>query len=280
MFSKFLTKISGFFFRDIVVSFKDNLKGFEKVLDYTGINEDSVSYVSNILFISLFFLIIIEFSLIFLMIKLNILFNLLSFFVTVFISFTFSFMIFLLLFKYPYYLLDGIKKQISDEFDKTIRHLSVLRDEKLTINDVLNVFLNLENNEILSKEARKIISLTNYNHNLRDTFKSIISETYSEVEKNFFRKMIDVIDKKEELNQVVIDFLTSLEQSRREISEQKKSRVNLLFLMSIFLFFVFIIILVILFFSFSDYFFLKDALLIFAIIFGVIEFILIFILYK
>ncbi len=280
MFSKFLTQISSFFFKDLVLMFKDNLKSFEKVLDYTGINEDSVSYISNILFIALFFLIVIEFALIFLMIKLNILFNIFSFFITVFIAFTFSFMIFLLLYKYPYYLLDAIKKEIGDEFNRTIRHLSVLKDENLTIEDVLKVFENLENNDLLSKEAKKIMALTNYNHNLRDTFKSIISETYSEIEKNFFRKLIDVIDKKENLNQVVSDFLSSLEQSRREISEQKKSRINLLFLMYIFLFFLFIIILVILFFTFSDYLYLKDALLVFAIIFGIIEFILVIILYK
>lgn len=280
MFSKFLTQISSFFFKEIVLKFKYNLKSFEKILDYTGINESYVTYLSNILFISLFFLIVVEFSLIFLMIKLNILFNILSFFVTVFIAFTSAFMIFLLLYKYPYYLLSTKKKKIDVEFNTTIRHLSVLKDEKLSITDVLNVFKNLENNDILSKEAIKIINMTKNNQSLRDTFKTIIYETYSEVEKNFFRKMIDVIDGKENLNQVVSDFLSALEQSRREISEQKKSSVNILFLMSIFLFFFFIIILVILFITLQDYFILRDALLIFAIVFGILEFLLIILLYK
>ncbi len=280
MFSKFLTKISSYFFKDLIIKLKPNLTGFEKVLSYTEINEDTVTYLSNILFLSLFSLIIIEFGLIFLMIRLNILFNLLSFFITIVISFTFSFMIFLLLYKYPYYLLDIKKKKIDEEFTRNIRHLSVLKDENLSIQDVLNIFKNLENNDLLSKEARKIISLTKQNHNLRDTFKAIISETYSEVEKNFFRKLISVIDKKEDLNQVVSDFLNSLEQSRKEISEQKKSRVNLLFLISIFLFFFFIIILILIFMTVTNLSLLKEMLMIFAIVFSIVEFILVLILFK
>jgi hypothetical protein len=280
MFSKFLTNISLFFLKDIVMQFKGTFKNFDRVLEYTGINEDSISYISNISFISIFFLIVIEFAFIYLMIRLGILFNLFSFFITIFISFTFAFMIFLLLFKYPFFILNKIKKEIGSEFQRSIKHLSVLRDENLTIKDVLNVFENLENNELLSREAKKIIALNKRNHNLKDTFKSIISETYSEVEKNFFRKLIEVIDKKEDLNQVILDFLTSLEQSKRELSEQKKSRINILFLMSIFLFFFFIVILIIFFITFTDYFLLKESLLIFSIIFAVIEFILIGILYK
>jgi hypothetical protein len=280
MFSKFLTNISLFFLKDIVMQFKSTFKNFDRVLEYTGINEDSISYISNISFISIFFLIVIEFAFIYLMIRLGILFNLFSFFITIFISFTFAFMIFLLLFKYPFFILNKIKKEIGSEFQRSIKHLSVLRDENLTIKDVLNVFENLENNELLSREAKKIIALNKRNHNLKDTFKSIISETYSEVEKNFFRKLIEVIDKKEDLNQVILDFLTSLEQSKRELSEQKKSRINILFLMSIFLFFFFIVILIIFFITFTDYFLLKESLLIFSIIFAVIEFILIGILYK
>ncbi|MDD4049892.1 MAG: type II secretion system F family protein [Candidatus ainarchaeum sp.] len=280
MFSKFLTNISLFFLKDIVMQFKGTFKNFDRVLEYTGINEDSISYISNISFISIFFLIVIEFAFIYLMIRLGILFNLFSFFITIFISFTFAFMIFLLLFKYPFFILNKIKKKIGSEFQRSIKHLSVLRDENLTIKDVLNVFENLENNELLSREAKKIIALNKRNHNLKDTFKSIISETYSEVEKNFFRKLIEVIDKKEDLNQVILDFLTSLEQSKRELSEQKKSRINILFLMSIFLFFFFIVILIIFFITFTDYFLLKESLLIFSIIFAVIEFILIGILYK
>ncbi|NCP72016.1 hypothetical protein GW835_01320 [archaeon] len=280
MFSKFLTSISLFFLKDIVMQFKGTFKNFDRVLEYTGINEDSISYISNISFISIFFLIVIEFAFIYLMIRLGILFNLFSFFITIFISFTFAFMIFLLLFKYPFFILNNIKKEIGSEFQRSIKHLSVLRDENLTIKDVLNVFENLENNDILSREAKKIIALNKRNHNLKDTFKSIISETYSEVEKNFFRKLIEVIDQKEDLNQVILDFLTNLEQSKRELSEQKKSRINILFLMSIFLFFFFIVILIIFFITFTDYFLLKESLLIFSIIFAVIEFVLIGILYK
>jgi hypothetical protein len=266
MFSKFLTSISLFFLKDIVMQFKGTFKNFDRVLEYTGINEDSISYISNISFISIFFLIVIEFAFIYLMIRLGILFNLFSFFITIFISFTFAFMIFLLLFKYPFFILNNIKKEIGSEFQRSIKHLSVLRDENLTIKDVLNVFENLENNDILSREAKKIIALNKRNHNLKNTFKSIISETYSEVEKNFFRKLIEVIDQKEDLNQVILDFLTNLEQSKRELSEQKKSRINILFLMSIFLFFFFIVILIIFFITFTDYFLLKESLLIFSII--------------
>jgi hypothetical protein len=280
MFSKKLTKISLFFFKDIVSKFQFAFSNFDNVLDYTGINEDSISYVSNILFISLFSFIVLEFLSIFLMINLNILFNLLSFFITIFISITFSFMIFLLLYKYPYYLLDSKKKQITSEFNRTIKHLSVLKDEDLTIKDVLNIFINLEGNDFLSTEAKKIITMTNQRHNLRDVFKTIIYETYSEVEKNFFRKLIDVIDKKEDLNKVVSDFLNTLEQSKREFSEQKKSRVNLLFSIAIFLFFFFITVLIILFITSLSFSFLKEAILIFSIVFTIIEVLLIIILFK
>jgi hypothetical protein len=280
MFSKILTRISSFFFKEIILSLGFNLKGFEKVLYYTDINEDYVSYLSNISFIALFFLIVFEFFLIYLMVNWGILFNLLSFVITIIVSFTFGFMVFLILYKYPFYLLNSKKRKIDDEFKKTIRHLAVLRDDNLTITDVLNVFKNLETNFFLSKEAKKIISLTDYNHNLRDTFKSVINESFSEIEKNFFRKLIDVIDKKENLDHVVLEFLNNLEQSRREISEQKKSRVNLLFLVSIFLFFIFLTILIILFVILSTSIYLKQALLFFSIIFSVIEFVLVIILYK
>lgn len=280
MFSKFLTKISSFFFKELVLKFKPFIGNLDKVLDYSEINEDYVTYLSNILFITLIFFIIFEFLIIFLMISLNILFNFLSFIVTIVVSFTFSFMIFLLLFKYPFYLLNIKKKKVDEEFTRTIRHLSVLKDEDLSIYDVLKVFENLEGNEILSKEAKKIMLVSKKNTSLKDTFKSIINETYSEIEKSFFRKMIKVIDKKEDLNQVVFEFLTSLEQSRKEKSEQKKSKINLLFLMSVFLFFSFIIVLILIFMTITDLYLLRNMLFIFGIIFTIIEFILILLLIK
>lgn len=280
MFSRNLSKISSFFLKDIVTKFKSSLHGFDNILRYVGLKEDSVSYISNILFVSLFSMIVLNFLLIFLMIKLNVLFNFLSFTITIFISFTFAFMIFLLLYKYPYYILENIKKQINQEFDKTIRHLYVLRDDNLTVHDVLNVFLNLEQNSIFSKQIKKILFLEKNNHKLKDIFKSIVDGSYSEIEKLFFRKLIEVIDGKENINNVISEFLISLEQSRKEISEQKKSRINLLFLMSIFLFLTAIIILIIILFIIKDLVLLKSILLTFAIIFSIVEFVIIFILYK
>jgi ABC-type multidrug transport system fused ATPase/permease subunit len=280
MFSKRLTKISKYFFKDILLKHDYFFKDFNKIIEYSDIDENFITYLSNILFISLFSLIFIEFVLIYLMIVLNILFNLFSFFITIFISFTFSFMIFLLLYRYPYYLVDSKKSKISEEFSKTIKHLSVLKDEKLTVHDVLNVFLNIEENYFLSKDAKKILLLESKTKNLKDTLKSVISSSYSEVEKNFFRKLIDVIDKKENLNNVISEFLSYLEQSRKEVSEQKKNRINLLFSILIFLFFIFLFVFLIILFAFSSHLFLKKIILIFAIIFSIVEVLMIFILYK
>lgn len=280
MFSKRLTKISKYFFKDILLKYDYFFKDFNKVLEYSDVDENYLSYLSNILFISVFSLIFIEFILIYLMIVLNILFNLFSFFITVFIAFTFSFMIFLLLYRYPYYLLDSKKSKISEEFNKTIKHLSVLKDDKLTVHDVLNVFLNIEENYFLSKDAKKILLLESRTKNLKDTLKFVIGSSYSEVEKNFFRKLIDVIDKKENLNNVISDFLNNIEQSRKEISEQKKNRINLLFSIFIFLFFIFLFVFLILLFVFSNNLLFKKILLIFAIVFSIVEVVMIFVLYK
>lgn len=280
MFSKFLTRISKYFFKDLVERFKDNLTGFDKVLNYTDINQDSISYVSNILFLSLFFFIVMEFILIFVMINLNILFNFLSFFITIFISFTFTVMVFLLLLKYPYYILNLKKLKIKEELSRNIIHLSTLKDEKLKIEDVINLFKNLEDNDVLTKEAKKIINLKKESHNLKDIFKIIINQTYSEIEKVFFRKMIKVIDKEEDLNKVIFEFLSSLEQSRKEINEQKKTRVNLLFSISFFLFFCFLIILILIFMTIDNPYVLKEFLFIFGIVFSIIEFVIILVLFK
>jgi archaellum biogenesis protein FlaJ (TadC family) len=189
-------------------------------------------------------------------------------------------MVFLLLYKFPYYILESKKKEIDVELENTIRHLSVLDDDALSVNDVLNILLKLENNELLTEEARRIITLSGINSNLKDTLRQAVKDTYSELEKNFFRKLIDVIDNKEKIGKVVSDFLITLEQSRKEASEEKKSRINLLFEVNIFLFFFIIILLTSLFLVTLDHNTLRSLLMFIAIIFPIVEFILIVILFK
>lgn len=280
MFGKVITKISSYFFKDIVQKLEYRFKDLSLVLEHTSINEDVVSYLSNILFISLYFTLVLEFFLIFLMLKLNIFFNFFSFIVTIFVSGTFGVMVFLILYKFPYYLLDSKKKELNLEVERSVKHLSVLKDEKLTIKDVLVILQNLEGNKILTIEATRLLTLSNLNNNLRDTLLSAINKTYSEAEKNFFFKLVDVIDKKDTLSNVVMDYLGSLEQSKKEINEQKKSRINLLFQVNVFLFFLIIILIVGLFLVPLSQESIKGIILFISIVFPIIEFILIVVLYK
>jgi len=280
MFGEIITKMAAFFFKDIIKRLKPKFMNLGKVLEYTNINEDSVTYISNILFISFFILVVIEFILIYLMINLSIYFSPFTFLVTIFLSATFGAMVFLLLYKFPYYLLDSKKKEIDFEIEQSIRHLAVLKDDKLTISDVLNILTNLENNKVLTLETQKIISISNLNNNLKDTLKHVVNTTYSELERTFFRKVIDVLDKKEVLTKVVMEFLNNLEQSRKELSEQKKSRINLLFQVNIFLFFFIVILLISIFLVPLTQITIKNILLFIAIVFPIVEFILIIILYK
>lgn len=189
-------------------------------------------------------------------------------------------MVFLILYKFPYYLLDSKKKELNLEVERSVKHLSVLKDEKLTIKDVLVILQNLEGNKILTIEATRLLTLSNLNNNLRDTLLSAINKTYSEAEKNFFFKLVDVIDKKDTLSNVVMDYLGSLEQSKKEINEQKKSRINLLFQVNVFLFFLIIILIVGLFLVPLSQESIKGIILFISIVFPIIEFILIVVLYK
>jgi|GEM_PF-1046125 len=280
MFGKIFTKLSTFLFGELVSTFENRFKNFTKVLSYANVNEDAVTYISNVLLISFLCLLFIEFFIIFLMVKLNILFSLFSFVVTLVLSFTFASLVFILLCKYPYYILESKKKEIDFELENTIRHLSVLEDKALTIKDILNILQRLEDNKLLSDEAKKSISVSNLNLNLKDTLRQVIKETYSELEKNFFRRLIDVIENRDQIGKVVSEFLTSLEQLRKETSEQKKSSINLLFEVNIFLFFFVIILLSSIFLIPLEQETIRSLLMFIAIIFPIVEFVLVVILFK
>jgi archaellum biogenesis protein FlaJ (TadC family) len=280
MFGKLFTKISTFFFKDIILKFKNKFSNFNKILGAADINEDLSTYLSNIIFISFFLFVVFEFLFIYLMILLNIYFNILSFIITVFLSFTVSSMIFFLLYKYPYFIVDSKRRKIDDEIGHSIKHLAVLNDENLTVKDILIFLTSLENNKLLTEESKKILSISNLNNNLKDTLKSVVNNTYSDLEKNLFRKLIDVLDNKEKLNDVINNFLIEYDKSKKEINEQKKSRINLLFQVNIFLFFLVILFLITIFVVNLDQKTIKDLLFFVAILFPIIEFLLIIVLYK
>ncbi len=280
MFGKIFTKLSTYLFGELVSTFENRFKNFTKVLTYANINEDAITYLSNVLLTSFLLFLLIEFGIILVMVKLNILFNMFSFFITLLLSFTFASLVFILLCKFPYYILESKKKEIDFELENTIRHLSVLEDKALTIKDILNILQKLENNKLLSEEAKKIITVSNLNLNLKDTLRQVIRETYSELEKNFFRRLIDVIDNRDQIGKVVSEFLTSLEQLRKEASEQKKSSINLLFEVNIFLFFFVIILLSSIFLIPLDMETIRSLLMFIAIIFPIVEFVLVVILFK
>ena len=280
MFGKILTQLSSYFVGGIVSKFENRFKNFSQILNYAGMGEDVNTYLSNILFISLIVFIFLEFTMILVMVKLNILFGIFSFFITIMISFTFSGMVFLLLYRYPHYILDSKKKEIDFELENTIRHLSVLDDEVLTVKDILVLLSSFEQNKLLTKDAQKIINMSNLNLNLKDTLRQVVKETVSELEKNFFRKLIDVLDNKEKIGKVVTGFLDELEESRKVATEEKISRINLLFEVNVFLFFFVIVLLTSLFLVTLDQKTLKDLLMFIAIVFPIVEFVLIVILYK
>jgi len=280
MFGKIFTKLSTYFLGELVSKFEGRFHNFSKVLTYANINEDSITYISNVSFISFLAFIFLEFGTILMMVKLNILFDIFSFLITILLSFTFASLVFILLCKYPYYVLESKKKEIDYELENSIRHLSVLEDQSLTIKDILNILVKLEHNELLSEEAKKILTLSSINSNLKDTLRQVIKETYSELEKNFFRRLIDVIDNKDQIGKVVNEFLVSLEQLRKETSEQKKSSINLLFEVNIFLFFFVIILLTSLFLVSLDQQTIRSLFMFIAIIFPIVEFILVVILFK
>jgi hypothetical protein len=280
MFGKIFTKLSTYFLGELVSKFGNRFKNFSKILIYVNINEDTTTYISNSLFASFLLFLFLEFGTILMMVRLNILFGLFPFLITIILSFTFASFVFILFCKFPYYLLESKRKEIDFEVENSIRHLSVLDDKSLTINDVLNILLKLENNKLLSEEAKKILTLSKINSNIKDTLSQVIKETYSELEKNFFRRLIDVIDNKDQINKVVNEFLESLEQLRKEASEQKKSSINLLFEVNIFLFFFVIILLISLFLISLDQQTIRSLLMFIAIVFPIIEFVLVVILFK
>ncbi|MDD3975924.1 MAG: type II secretion system F family protein [Candidatus ainarchaeum sp.] len=280
MFGKILSHISLFLFKDIFIKLQDNFKNFSKVLNYIKVNENAVSYLSNILFISLFLVIVLEFIFIFLMVKLNIYFNIFSFFITIFISFTIGLMIFLVLFKFPYYLLDIKKTELDIEFENSLKHLSVICDNKLSVLDVLRIIISIEDNYLISENTKKIITNSIDDLNLKNSLLYISENTFSEIEKFFLIKLVDVLDKKDNLEDVVLNYLNEIESSRKELSEQRKSKINILFQVNIFIFLIIIILLIIVFIVPITNQTIRQLLGFIAIILPIIEFILILILYN
>jgi len=280
MFGRMLSKVSLFFFKDFVKLFDFDLAKFEKVIKYTEIDENSVTYISNIMFLSFIVFVIFEILFIFVMVQVNIYFNLLSFIVTIFLSLTIALLVFLLFFRYPYYLLKIKKSEFDTEIEKSIKHLAVMSNKNTTLIDILNLLKNLEGNILLSKEAKTILTVSNLNHNLKDTFNHIIKTTYSKLEKDFFEKLILVNDGKANLVETLNAFIDSLYQSRKEQSEERKSKINLLFQVNSFLFFFVIILLFSIFLVPFNQDYIKQVLYAIAIIFPIVEFILIIILYK
>jgi archaellum biogenesis protein FlaJ (TadC family) len=184
------------------------------------------------------------------------------------------------LYRYPYYLVNSQKKELENEIRTSIKHLSALKDKDMDVKDVLLVLQKLEFNYILTKDCTKILSTSDLNRNLRGTLEYVCGHTYSELEYDFFKKLIDVLDGRKELPQIVEDFLESLEQSIKEKNEQRKSKINLLFQINIFLFFL---VFILLFSIFLTPFYIEDIktlLLGIAIVFPIIEFVLIIVLNK
>jgi hypothetical protein len=280
MFGKILSRIALFFFKDIVKLFNFDLVKFDKIIKYINIDENSVTYISNVLLLSFIAFVVFEIFLIFVMIKLNIYFNILSFIITIILSLIIFAIVFFLFYRYPYYLLNTKKKEFDFEIEKSISHLSVIADEKLSIIDVLNLLQNLEGNVLLSIETKAILTISNLNHNLRDTLNHVIKTTYSMLEKDFFEKLVLVYDKKANLSDILADFVEVVHQSKKEQNDERKSKVNLLFQISVFLFFFVIILLFVVFLVPFNQEYIKKMLYAIAIAFPIVEFILMIILYK
>ncbi|MFA5745499.1 MAG: type II secretion system F family protein [archaeon] len=280
MFGKLFSKISGFFFLELSKLIVPRFKELTKILVFTEIEEDVQTYLSNILFISFIIGIILEFLMIFVMLKLNILFTIFTFILTIIISFTFAGFVFMILYKYPYYVINANKKELENELEISVKHLSVLQDPSLTVKDVLLLLQKIEKNKLLTEESKKILSLADLNKNLKETLKSVCNNTYSEQEYSFFSKLIEVLDKKADLFVVINDYLLSTEQIRKEKEEHQRNKITLLFEINVFLFFL---IFILIFSVFLMPFYrdsIKNILFIIAIIFPIIELILIFILNK
>ncbi len=280
MFGKFITKISIFLFSDINKIISPYFKNLSKVLNYANIGEDLNSYLCNALFISFIFAIVLEFLMIFVMLKINIFFTILSFLITIFLSFTFAAIIFFVFYRYPFYLINSKKTEVEFEIKNSLKHLSALRDKDLTVRDILLLLQKLEFNSILTIECKKVLSMSSINKNLRGTLEFICKNTYSELEYDFFKKLIDVIDNKKILSDVITEFLENVEQSIRSQNEQRKTKINLLFQVNIFLFFLIFILVFGVFLTSIFIPQIHSILLMIAIIFPIIEIILIIVLNK
>jgi len=280
MFGKFITKISIFLFSDINKIISPYFKNLSKVLNYANIGEDLNSYLCNALFISFIFAIVLEFLMIFVMLKINIFFTILSFLITIFLSFTFAAIIFFVFYRYPFYLINSKKTEVEFEIKNSLKHLSALRDKDLTVRDILLLLQKLEFNSILTIECKKVLSMSSINKNLRGTLEFICKNTYSELEYDFFKKLIDVIDNKKVLSDVITEFLENVEQSIRSQNEQRKTKINLLFQVNIFLFFLIFILVFGVFLTSIFIPQIHSILLMIAIIFPIIEIILIIVLNK
>jgi hypothetical protein len=277
---KIISKMSLYLFKDVIKLFEPKLNTLKKTLNNSELNIDVVTYLSNILFLSFLCFLIFEFGIIILLIYLKIYFNLISFLVTMFISFTFSIIFFMILFKYPYYIIISKKQKIEKEIQKSIKHLNVLKDPNMTVKDVLLLLQKIESNDILTKESKNILSMTDLNHNLKSTLEYIRKKTYSEVENDFLRKLIEVIDKKKTLKEVVKDFLESVEQNIKEENEQRKANANMLFVINVFLFFFIFVLLLGVFFvpMLGDN--LRTILMVISFVFPILEILLLVILNK
>lgn len=280
MFGKTLSKISNFFFSDISKRIVPKFKELTKMLAITNIEEDIQTYISNTLFLSFLVGICLEFFMIFVMLKLNILFSGFTFVLTIIIAFTFAGFIFMTLYRYPHYLITSNKKELEHELEIIIRHLSVLQDQKMSVKDVLYLFQKIGSNKLLTEESKKILAMSDLNNNLKGTLKQICNSTYSEQEYNFFSKLIDVLDNKTTLSNVISDYLESTDQLRKEKEERKRSKITLLFEINIFLFFLIFILIFSVFLMpfYKDS--IKNILFIIAVAFPIVEIILILILHK
>jgi hypothetical protein len=278
--SKIFSKISLFFFKEIVKMFEPKLSGMKRNLENANINQDVVTYLSNTLFISFLFFIVFEFLIIFLLIFLRIYFDFISFLVTIFISMSFTIIFFMMFYKYPQYIIMAKRQKMEKEIQKSIKHLQALKDPEMTVKDVLLILQKIEYNDLLTKESKKVLSMSNLNQNLRNTLEYVGNRTYSEIESEFFRKLRNVLDKKESLQTVLDEFLQNVEQNIKEEKEQRKSKATLLFAVNVFLFLIVFVFLSGVFFVSLKGPMIRQILMAIAFIFPIIEIILIIILGK
>ncbi len=277
---RIFNKVSLFLFKDVIKLFEPKLKTLKNALKNASINQDVITYLSNALFLSFVFFLFFEFIAIFLLMFLKIYFDIISFLVTIFISMTFTTMFFLILYKYPYYLTMTKRQKLEKELQRSIKHLQVLKDPNMTVKDVLLLLQRLEFNDLLTKESKKILTMVNFNKNLRASLETVKNTTYSEIESDFFRKLINVIDKKESLQDALNEFLENVEQNIKEETEMRKTKTNLLFGVNLFLFLIVFILLSGTFFVSSNGVLLRQVLMGIAIAFPIIEIVLVIVLNK